>query len=238
MTNISVAIATYNGEKYIKEQLISIIKNLNSDDEIIISDDGSTDSTIDIIKSFKDNRIKIIAGPKKGIIKNFENAIKHCRGDYIFLSDQDDIWMDNKIEKTMNLFNEENYILIVHDNKMVNSQKEIINNSFFEYRGCKNGIINNLIKNSFIGCCMALKKELVSEIIPMPTDIPMHDQWIGLIALLNGKVCFYKEPLILYRRHDSNNSSFKKNNLLKMISNRVHLIKNIIKYKWRKKWKI
>ena len=92
MKKISVAMATYNGEKYIKKQIESILINLNKDDELIISDDGSKDKTLDIIKSIKDKRIKIISGPKQGVIKNFENALNNCTGEYIFLSDQDDIW--------------------------------------------------------------------------------------------------------------------------------------------------
>ena len=95
---ISVCIATYNGEKYIKEQLDSILPQLKKLDEIIISDDKSKDKTLKIIKTLNDSRIKIFTNPKKGLISNFENAITKSSGDYIFLSDQDDIWHENKIQ--------------------------------------------------------------------------------------------------------------------------------------------
>lgn len=230
--NVSVAMATYNGEKYIEEQLKSILNNLSLNDEIIISDDGSTDQTLEIINSFHDKRIHIIEGPKKGVIKNFENAILNCQGDYIFLSDQDDIWYDDKVKTILDIFrNDANTILIVHDNKMVDSNLNIINDSFFKFRKIKNGFVNNIIKNSFIGCCMAFKKELKSEIIPIPNNMPMHDQWIGLVALLNGNVRFINDKLVLYRRHDENVSSFKKNTLFRMVINRVNIILDIIKYK-------
>ena len=93
---ISVCIATYNGAKYIEEQVQSILYQLSEKDEIINSDDGSKDNTLAIIKSLNDARIKVIHNTlKHGLVSNFENAIKHADGDYIFLSDQDDIWTSN-----------------------------------------------------------------------------------------------------------------------------------------------
>mgnify|MGYP003392825684 CR=1 FL=1 len=97
---ISVCIATYNGEKYIGEQIASILKQLNANDEVIISDDGSTDATLSIIKTFQDPRIRVILGPQKhSPTLNFENVLHHAQGDYIFLSDQDDVWKTNKVAK-------------------------------------------------------------------------------------------------------------------------------------------
>ncbi|MEK5777350.1 glycosyltransferase, partial [Acinetobacter nosocomialis] len=99
---ISVCLATYNGEKYIVEQLTSILSQLSPTDEVIISDDHSTDETLLLIKSLNDPRIKIITNELgKGYTKNFENAINHSSGDYIFLSDQDDVWVENKVELMM-----------------------------------------------------------------------------------------------------------------------------------------
>lgn len=99
---ISVCIATYNGEKYIGEQIASILKQLNANDEVIISDDGSTDATLSIIKTFQDPRIRVIPGPQKhSPTQNFENVLHHAQGDYIFLSDQDDVWKTNKVATCM-----------------------------------------------------------------------------------------------------------------------------------------
>lgn len=234
---VSVAMATYNGEKYIKEQITSILKNLTENDEIIISDDGSTDETIAIIKKINDNRIKIINGPKKGIIKNFENAIKNTTGDIIFLSDQDDVWQENKVSTIKEYFEKDMTLkLIVHDNYITDQDLNIINESFFFFRKVKNGLVNNIIKNSFIGCCMAFKSDIKEEILPIPEDMMMHDQWIGLIALMKGKVAFVDNKLIYYRRHGDNSSDFKRNTIFVMIKNRIKIIKYLIHYR-RKQWK-
>jgi len=94
---ISVAIATYNGEKFIQRQLQSILEQLDENAEIIISDDGSSDNTLTVIKNFNDKRITVLRNPEKGLIKNFENALKHTTGNIIFLADQDDVWVKGKV---------------------------------------------------------------------------------------------------------------------------------------------
>ncbi len=103
---ISVAMATYNGEKYIKEQLESILLQLENQDEVIVSDDGSTDHTLKIIESLNDQRIKILKGPRNGVKQNFAHALSFCKGKYIFLSDQDDIWLENKVKHLLTCFEE------------------------------------------------------------------------------------------------------------------------------------
>ena len=100
---ISVAMVTYNGSRYIREQMDSILKNLKEQDEVVVSDDGSTDGTLDILAEYqeKEPRIRMIEGPRQGIKKNVEHALRHCKGEYIFLSDQDDIWTDDKVDKVL-----------------------------------------------------------------------------------------------------------------------------------------
>ncbi|MDD3453716.1 MAG: glycosyltransferase family 2 protein [Bacilli bacterium] len=225
----SIAMATYNGEKYIKEQIDSILINLTEEDEIIISDDGSTDKTIEIIKNYNDKRIKLINGPKKGVKQNFSNAIKNSNGKYIFLSDQDDIWKKNKIEKTLNIFKQNKCSVIVHDAVVVNSNLEVMNESFFNLRNSKKGIIKNIYKNSYIGCCMAFKSDIKKNILPIPNSIEMHDQWIGLIGEIKGNgSIFIEDKLIKYRRHDNNVSMLSPYSIPKRIKNRLILIFKIM----------
>lgn len=227
---ISVCIATYNGECFIKKQLESIISQLDLYDEIIVSDDGSNDSTLEIIRSFSDRRITIIENNFKNPVYNFENALKHAIGKYIFLADQDDIWLPEKVQTILSLLQSND--LIVCNNRVINEKGELMHNSFFELNHSDTGIIHNIIKNSYIGCCMAFNRKILLKSLPFPSDIPMHDWWIGMIAESCGKPYFHHEPLVLYRRHSSNAStSGGKSNfsLLKKFEFRFILIKNLIK---------
>lgn len=223
---ISVCMATYNGEKYIKEQLDSILKQISDSDEIIISDDGSTDNTVEIIKLYQESNrnIKLVEGPRKGLIKNFENALNLSRGEIIFLSDQDDIWVEGKVERVMKEFEKTAVSLILHDAYIVDSEGKIIESSFYKHRGSKPGLISNIVKNSYLGCCMAFKRELLNECLPFPAKIEMHDWWIGLMGEKFGKVTFIHKQYLMYRRHGDNVSSFHHHPIRKMIYNRAYLI--------------
>jgi len=214
--SISVAMATYNGEKYIMEQLESILPQLSQNDEIVISDDGSTDKTIDIIKKIDDKRIKVIKGPRRGVKQNFANSISNCKGKYIFLSDQDDIWMPNKVEEVLKCFEETGAMCVIHDCDVVNGDNtEILIDSFFNYRGSKSGIFHNIVKNGYIGCCMAINIDAREYILPISNKVEMHDQWVGIICEKHGKSIFLNKKLIHYRRHNENTSSMRHYTILK-----------------------
>lgn len=228
---VSVAMASYNGEKYIAEQIQSILKNLRKDDELVISDDGSKDKTIEIIKRFKDKRIKLIDGPKKGIKQNFANAIKTCTGDIIFLADQDDIWSEDKVSTVLEIFAKDpNCTCVVHDCEVFDdSTNRTIEASFFKWRKSGSGIIKNIWKNTYIGCCMAFRSNIKPYILPIPDDIEMHDQWIGLICEKHGESTFIPNVLLKYRRHNQNNSKMVHHPLSRMLANRLSITKHIAK---------
>lgn len=228
---ISVCIATYNGEKYIKEQIASILKQLEEKDEIIISDDGSNDETINIIKSFQDKRITIIEGPHKGSpIWNFENALKRASGDYIFLADQDDVWLENKVCIMME--NLKKYDCIISDAIVVDGNLNQTSPSFFHSNNTKTGITYNLlIKNGYLGCCMAFRRNILEKSLPFPKNIPMHDIWIGNVASSKYKVKFISDKLILFRRHGHNNSTTASKSdysIIQKIMFRINIIMDII----------
>lgn len=228
---ISVAMAAYNGENYIEEQIKSILVNLTEGDELIISLDPSNDKTSEIIQSFSDERIKLLKGPGKGLIYNFENAIKHTHNDIIFLSDQDDIWVQNKVDLVLKAFEDPSTNVVLHDAKIVDKNLEVLSESFFKDHRTKLGVLNNIIRNSYIGCCMAFRKEMKEYILPFPSKLPMHDQWIGLIGELHGKNVILDDPLILYRRHGSNMSSTEHSNILQMIKWRFQIISAVCMHK-------
>jgi glycosyltransferase involved in cell wall biosynthesis len=223
---ISVCVATFNGQAFIQEQLISILNQLSAFDEVVISDDCSSDNTIKIIQSIKDPRIKILSSCNKlGIVKNFERVLFNASGDYLFLCDQDDIWLPNKVEKCMLALRES--LLVVCDCRVVDKELNELYPSFFKLRQSGKGLIKNLLKNSYLGCCMAFRKELLSQALPIPASAPMHDMWLGLIANCTGKVVFLYEPLVLYRRHGDNASPTAQKStftLFQKISYRIKLL--------------
>lgn len=228
---ISVCMTSYNGEKYIKKQIDTILANLTDEDELIISDDGSTDLTKELILECNsvDGRVKLIDGPKQGVIANFENAIMAARGDFIYLADQDDIWTLDKVKKVQVCFENSACMLVIHDADIVDEEERMIEPSFFQRRGSKPGVINNIVKNSYIGCCMAFRRDILDKVIPIPKNIEMHDQWIGVIAETLGEACFLDEVLLHYRRHGDNVSSFEHYPIPKMIRNRVVFILELAK---------
>ena len=228
---ISVCMTSFNGEKYIEKQIDSILACMGEQDELIISDDGSTDGTRELVDcmAHADGRIRLIQGPKQGVIANFENAIRQAKGDIIYLADQDDIWTMDKVEKVQIQFADPQCMLVIHDADIVDGEENKIEPSFFQRRGSKSGILNNIAKNSYIGCCMAFRRELLDIVLPIPRNIEMHDQWIGILAETRGKVVFLDEVLFHYRRHGDNVSSFTHYPIPKMIRNRVVLVMELAK---------
>lgn len=195
---------SFNGFDHINEQINSVLKQLEPEDELIICDDLSEDKTANVIQKFaNDKRVIFKRNSKRlGVVRNFEQALSLAKGDFIFLCDQDDVWLDNKILKTIEAL--QRNLLVVSDCKVVDKHLIQLHPSFFEIRGSGTGIFKNIYKNSYLGCCMAFRKELLPYILPIPNGAPMHDMWIGLIAETIGKVRFIKEPLLLYRRHGNN----------------------------------
>lgn len=221
---ISVVIAAYKGEKYIVEQVKSILPQLGESDELIISDDypeGETKASLDgIIK--RDSRVKYIHGRSLGLIKNFEYAINHAKGDFIFLSDQDDVWLEGKVEAVMKEFND-GADVVMHDALITDGELNPTGDRAFVLNSAGKGIFKNILKNSYQGCCMAFRKEMKEYILPFPEKIPMHDQWIGLIGEKHGNVHLINHPYILYRRH-SENVSGGGSSLMQKIMWRINII--------------
>lgn len=228
---ISVCIATYNGATYIGQQLASILKQLGPTDEIVISDDASTDATRDVVTAFGDARIRLVDGPATGsLIANFEHALTLAKGDVIFLADQDDVWMDNKVAVTMAYL--KTCDCVVSDATVVDSHLNVIAPSFFALNGTRRGRLFNLIvRNGYLGCCMAFRRNVLEAVLPFKADIPMHDIWIGNVAAFRFRLRFVPEQLVMFRRHEGNNSTSarkSKYSLWKKFSFRYIVLKDLL----------
>lgn len=200
---ISVCIPTYNGEKYIQRQLDSILYQLSLEDEVIISDDSSGDRTLEIIKGLNDSRIILHENCSfKSPIFNLENALKSAKGVFIFLSDQDDVWLPDRLKMMMEKLRDHD--VVVCNSHIVDQEERIIHESYFEWKGCGHGFIRNLKKNSYLGCSLAFNRKILEFVLPFPKKIAMHDIWIGMVSEMIGKTYFLEEPLFLYRRHEDN----------------------------------
>lgn len=203
--NISVAMATYNGQRYLREQLNTIIQQLEHDDEIIICDDGSIDNTINIIEEYmlQDSRIRLFKNKRKGVVLNFQDAISKCSKEIIMLCDQDDIWEKNKVKVIKDTFSKYKENLVLHNAKnFYDNSKSNLNDDLIP--NMRHGVINNLLKSSYWGCCMAFRRELLKHALPFPKNVIAHDQWIGLVAESRKEARFINEYLIKHRVHDSN----------------------------------
>lgn len=206
---VSIAMTTYNGEKYLFQQLESIANQTYKNFEVIIADDCSADGTLNIIENFRTKmNIRLYSNKKHfGVSKNFEKAVSLCNGDYIALCDQDDIWCHDKIEILLNEIGK--YALISSDASLINHAGIEIYPSWIRYQligipSEKNQFKKIIFQNFALGCTMLFRKDLKEKIIPIQPEVEGHDWWIALIASLNGKIKFINNKLVKKRVHEFN----------------------------------
>lgn len=224
---LSVALCTYNGEQYLKEQLESFANQSLLPDELVVCDDGSSDGTIEILQMFSlcaPFEVKVIQNEKSlGIVKNFSKAIEYCSGEYIAISDQDDIWMYEKLKETVGLlkvmekkYGKEFPLLVHSDLTVVDVDLNILNESMMKSQHIENEDIpsralGTLLANNYVtGCTVVINKALKNLSLPIPREAIMHDRWLALVAASSGKIGFVDQPLILYRQHGNNQVGARK----------------------------
>jgi glycosyltransferase involved in cell wall biosynthesis len=238
---VSVCMATFNGASFISKQVHSILSQIKPEDELIISDDSSTDATIDVIREIDDPRIKLFTNNRFfNPIKNFQFALSKAKGDIIFLSDQDDIWLERKY--TLMVDELKKVDMVVSDAIVTDENLNAIHPSFFKLINSGGGIIKNVFRSTYYGSCMAFRRSVLNYAIPFPPTKEIgHDLWLGVVSEIVGKSYFCPVPLILYRRHNnaftvtgigkSDRSLFQKTKgRLIMI---FYIVKFLIKYKFK-----
>lgn len=229
MERVDILLATYNGENYLVEQLESILSQTYSNFRLLISDDCSTDGTRKILEEYKerDSRIQLFfQGKNLGVIKNFEYLLKKVESKYYMLSDQDDIWKENKIEKSVEKLENSESDLVYTDLEVVDANLNVTYESYWKLKGIYKKIkkYNNfeaLYLNNFVtGCTLISKGEYIRDVLPLPdtSKFVLHDYWIALIVSQKGKISYIEEPLIKYRQHKNNKiGSRKQSDSLKSI---------------------
>lgn len=196
----SVVVATYQGERYIARQLASILTQLAPEDEVVVSDDASSDRTLDIVAQLGDARTRILAHPDRvGYVANFGRALAHARGDPIYFSDQDDVWLPSKVatlDAALAI-----RACVASDAVVVDDALRTLHHSYFDWRGTKSfSPLAVYLKPPIVGATLACRREYVQALLPFPADIP-YDFWLTLNAAWDRVLHVVQTPLILYRRH-------------------------------------
>ncbi len=215
MEQIDILLATYNGEKYLEEQLNSILSQTYSNFRLIISDDCSKDNTRAIIEEYakNDSRIEYYFQEKNiGLVKNFEFLLTKVENEVYALSDQDDVWLPQKIEKSLEKMKQEKADLVFTDLEIVDKNLKTINKSFNDYMKLKKKInkCHNYelvyLYNCVTGCTLLSKKKFLEKILPIPNESKhiCHDYWIALIVSMYGKIAYLDKSYIKYRQHGKN----------------------------------
>ncbi len=234
MAAVSVALAAYNGERYVQSQLRSILDQLEPDDEIVVVDDASTDATVERIAALGDGRVRLLRNEHNlGVRATFERALRACRHQFIFLSDQDDLWLHDK-RTTLLAELQAGAVLALSDASVIDADGRELEASFMARRGGFRGsALATLMKNRYLGCTMAFRRELLADILPIPQRVPQHDMWIGLLATARGRVAYVDRTLLQYRRHGGNASPYRRAGLVQMLTWRWRLLMALLARRWR-----
>lgn len=228
--NVSVCMATHNGERFIRQQIDSILPQLLPQDELVISDDVSTDGVPVILASYHDPRIRILPSRSFGNpTRNFEYVLSHAKNELIFIADQDDVWHKEKIDIMRRKLLVAD--LVVCDCRLTDPQGNTLVPDFFKTNQSGPGLLKNLIKSSYMGCCMAFRKPVLDKALPFPESVFLYDQWIGLIAERHFRIAFIPQILVDHRRHLTNYSSTgatSRNSFKKKLGLRLHLAKKLL----------
>ncbi|WP_082702496.1 glycosyltransferase family 2 protein [Pseudacidovorax intermedius] len=226
---VSVCLATYNGAMFVREQISSIIEQMQPGDELLIADDGSTDDTHAIIREFVP-QVKIVSLVSAGgVVANFERLIRQASNRYVFLSDQDDIWLPGRIDEGCRAL--KTATLTMMNGEVVDGSLVPFGVTVFEYVRFGKGFFRNLVKNSYVGCCMAFRREILDIALPIPKNVIWHDWYLALVAEAFFSVNVSERSLFRFRRHQNNFSHTggrSSNSLAFKLLSRVWMIRALL----------
>ena len=229
--SVSVVMATYNGKAYLPEQLQSVFSELLPDDELIIVDDGSLDGTLELLYSLASPLVLIVHNlSNAGVLATFERGLLLSSKEIVFLCDQDDVWLPGKRAAFVAAFERDpQTLVVVSDAQLIDASGNVTAPSFMATRGgFRGGILSTLVRNRYLGCAMALRRELLFAALPIPRGVPMHDMWIGVLGSLLGRVHYISSPLMQYRRHGGNVSPSRRQGWPRMMRWRLALLLAIL----------
>ena len=229
MKTISVAMAVYNGEKHLPEQLDSILSQLEAGDEIVVSYDKSKDGTWELLQSYQEKypQVKVLENQNPGINGNFNNAIAGCSGDYIFICDQDDRWAENKRAAVVETFEKTGADMVIHNGVHIDSDGNTISQPFFTMFRIGNGKLKNILKPRYSGCCTAFTKAMADKIMPMPMVLDAYDHWIGTIGEFMGTIAYDDRILLYHRLHGGNATPVSSRSLGVILKARTTLLREL-----------
>ena len=217
-SKVSVALCTFNGERYLDDLLDSLCKQRLLPQELVVSDDCSSDSTLSILQDFQPRApfiVRILANKQRqGVIHNFETALSACSGEYIALCDQDDVWKPDKLEKLVTLVRQMEMEAghgpyFAHTGvDLVDSHLNKMGVSFLEHQGLKpvdkHQYRTLVVQNYIPGCSTLFTRDLLELALPIPEAAVMHDWWLALIASIAGEIRYDPSGTVLYRQHEEN----------------------------------
>ncbi len=202
---VSVALPVYNGAQYLAPQLDSILTQLKQGDELVIAYQPSSDESLALLKHYqaKDPRVKIYPNERAGVTANFDFALSKCCGDYIFISDQDDVWVEGKRDRCVSVLQESGADLLIHNAVHTDAALVPQAETFFDIYPIGPGRWRNIKKPRMSGCCMAMTRSMRDRVLPIP-EMHGYDQWIAVLAEWSGKICYLDEVLLYHRLHGEN----------------------------------
>jgi glycosyltransferase involved in cell wall biosynthesis len=215
---ISIALATYNGERFLRQQLDSIYAQTYPRFEVIASDDASTDGTVSILKEYKNTHgLKFTVNKKNsGFVKNFENALKGCSGEFIALSDQDDVWHPDKLEVLLREIG--GHSIICSDAELIDGNGAMIATSFErfsrKYDETDDQFKFFVFRNYVTGCTSLISRDVITRSLPIPEGVRYHDWWFAIVAATRGGVRYLPVPLLQYRQHGENDTGAGKSSTI------------------------